>query len=80
MNPLPHVHAIQLIEDMAIRPAKPTDNPFIESFNGNLREERLRQHWFNDIEGTRRVIEKWRKEYNLERPHPLLAGANTSGI
>lgn len=56
------------------RPARPTDNPFIESFNGKLREECLKQHWFKDTEEARRVIEKWRKEYNLERPHRSLQG------
>lgn len=54
------------------RPARPTDNPFIESFNGKLREECLKQHWFKNIEEARRVIEAWRKEYNLERPHRSL--------
>ena len=56
------------------RPAKPTDNPFIESFNGKLREECLKQHWFGSIEEAKTVIEAWRKEYNLERPHRSLQG------
>jgi putative transposase len=56
------------------RPAKPTDNPFIESFNGKLRQECLDQHWFRDIEEAKFVIEAWRKEYNQERPHRSLGG------
>ena len=47
-------------------PARPTDNPFIESFNGKLREECLKQHWFQSIEEAKTIIEEWRKEYNLE--------------
>lgn len=56
------------------RPAKPTDNPFIESFNGKLRQECLDQHWFGDLEEAKVVIESWRKEYNQERPHRSLQG------
>ncbi|WP_241373053.1 integrase core domain-containing protein, partial [Klebsiella pneumoniae] len=32
------------------RPGKPTDNPFIESFNGSLRDECLNIHWFLSLE------------------------------
>jgi putative transposase len=56
------------------RPAKPTDNPFIESFNGKLRQECLDQHWFRDLEEAKVAIETWRKEYNQERPHRSLGG------
>lgn len=66
-----HRHGVKL--DFS-RPAKPTDNPFIESFNGKFREECLKQHWFNSIEEARTMIEEWRKEYNLERPHRSLQG------
>ncbi len=52
-----------------IRPGKPTDNPFIESFNGSLRQECLNQHWFSSVDEARRLIEAWRTEYNHERPH-----------
>ncbi len=56
------------------RPGKPTDNPFIESFNGRLRQECLNQHWFTSLEDARRTIEAWRQEYNQERPHRSLEG------
>ena len=56
------------------RPGKPTDNCFIESFNGRLREERLNQHWFNNLEEARSIIESWRQEYNVQRPHRSLEG------
>jgi putative transposase len=55
------------------RPGTPTDNPYIESFNGRLREECLDQHWFESLEEAKQVLEKWRIEYNTERPHSSLA-------
>ena len=54
------------------RPGKPTDNAFVESFNGHFREECLDQHWFVSLEEARQVIEAWRIEYNTERPHRAL--------
>ena len=54
------------------RPGKPTDNAFIESFNGHFREECLSQHWFASLEEARSIIEDWRVEYNTERPHRAL--------
>jgi putative transposase len=54
------------------RPATPTDNPYIESFNGRLREECLNQHWFESMEEARGILESWRMEYNTERPHGAL--------
>ena len=54
------------------RPGTPTDNPYIEAFNGRLRDECLDQHWFVSLEDARRLIEDWRVEYNVERPHTAL--------
>ena len=54
------------------RPGKPTDNPFIESFNGRFREECLDQHWFASLEEAQATIEAWRMDYNTERPHRAL--------
>jgi putative transposase len=54
------------------RPGKPTDNAYVESFNGHFREECLNQHWFVSLEEARQVIEAWRIEYNTERPHRAL--------
>lgn len=55
-----------------IRPGKPVDNAFMESFNARLREECLNIHWFRSIEHARRVIEEWRVDYNENRPHSSL--------
>ena len=55
-----------------IRPGKPVDNAFIESFNGRLRDECLNENWFTSIEQARWIIEKWRRDYNTTRPHSSL--------
>ena len=55
------------------RPGKPTDNPYIESFNGKLRDECLSTNWFLDMDDARRKIEAWRKEYNELGPHSSLS-------
>lgn len=54
------------------RPGKPTDNPFVESFNGSFRDECLNAHWFLSLEDATQKIEAWRKEYNEYRPHSSL--------
>jgi putative transposase len=55
-----------------IRPGKPVDNAYIESFNGRFRDECLNEHWFLTMAHAREVIESWRIEYNIERPHSSL--------
>ena len=54
------------------RPGKPTDNAFIESFNGKLRAECLNTHWFMSLDDARRKCEAWRRDYNEERPHSAI--------
>lgn len=54
------------------RPGKPTDNAFIESFNGRVREECLNQAYFTSLEDARERVEAWRLEYDAERPHGAL--------
>lgn len=54
------------------RSGKPTDNAWIESFNGRLRQECLNAHWLLSIEDARRKIEEWRRFYNEMRPHSAL--------
>ncbi|MNS98665.1 IS2 transposase TnpB [compost metagenome] len=56
------------------RPGKPTDNAFIESFNGSFRDECLNVNWFLSLDDARDKIEEWRDEYNHRRPHMALAG------
>ena len=54
------------------RPGKPTDNAFIESFNGQLRKECLNQHWFLSLGDAKQKIAEWKFEYNEIRPHGSL--------
>ena len=54
------------------RPGKPTDNAFVESFNGTLRGECLDTHWFGTLAEAKDSIEAWRQEYNESRPHRAL--------
>ena len=54
------------------RPGTPTDNPFIESFNGSFRDECLNTNWFLSLEDAEEKIEVWRNDYNEFRPHSSL--------
>ena len=56
------------------RPGKPTDNAFIESFNGKFRSECLNANWFLSLDEARRKCEAWRRDYNNVRPHSSLGG------
>jgi putative transposase len=51
------------------RPGKPTDNAYIEAFNGRFRAECLNAHWFLTLDDARAKMEEWRRYYNEERPH-----------
>ena len=55
-----------------IQPGKPTQNAFVESFNGKFRDGCLNQHWFKDLEDARQLIDHWRIHYNTVRPHSSL--------
>jgi len=55
-----------------IERGKPTQNAFIESFNGKFRDECLNQNWFVDLADARERIEGWRVDYNTVRPHSSL--------
>ena len=45
----------------------------MESFNGTFRDECLNTHWFQTLAEARRLIEAWRQDYNVSRPHMALA-------
>ena len=55
-----------------IRPGKPIENAFAESFIGRFRDECLNQNWFTTINEAREIIEEWRIDYNGVRPHSSL--------
>jgi putative transposase len=60
------------------RPGKPTDNAYIESFNGSFRDECLNVNWFLSMDDARSKIESWRREYNEFRPHSSLGDRTPS--
>ena len=55
-----------------IERGKPTQNAYIESFNGKFGDECLNQNWFVDLGDARQIIEAWRVDYNTLRPHSSL--------
>ncbi len=56
-----------------IRPGKPVENGYIESFNGRLRDECLNTEIFFSVDDARQKLETWRRDYNQVRPHSSLA-------
>ena len=62
----------QRITLLHIQPGRPMQNGHVESFNGKLRDECLNASWFHNLSDAKRKIEKWREEYNRERPHSSL--------
>jgi putative transposase len=69
MDAWAHHYGVQLA---FIRPGRPTENGFIESFNGRLRDERLNVELFTSIEDAQRILTAWREDYNHQRPHSAL--------
>jgi len=55
-----------------IRPGKPIENAYVESFNGKFRDECLNEHWFVSLADAQQQIEAWRVDYNTVRPHSAL--------
>jgi len=61
-----------------IRPGKPIENAYAESFIGRLRDECLNESWFISLKHARDIIESWRIDYNEGRPHTSLGGLTPS--
>jgi putative transposase len=57
-----------------IEPGSPWENPFVESFNGRVRDELLNVEDFADLRQAKVIVEDWRIEYNTYRPHSALSG------
>lgn len=68
----------QGVQLFLIQPGKPNQNAYVESFNGRLRDECLNEHWFTSLVHAQVVIERWRREYNEERPKRGLGGLTPS--
>ena len=58
-----------------LKTGKPTDNAFIESFNGRVRQELLNASWFESLDQAREMTTAWRAGYNEHRPHRSLGNA-----
>lgn len=63
-----------------IRPGKPMENGYVESFNGKFRDECLNSHWFTSMADARCTIEEWRCDYNETRPHSSLCQLTPSAF
>ncbi len=57
------------IKHILIKPGSPTQNAYIESFNGTFRDECLDANWFESLSQAHEIIKIWRKDYNQVRPH-----------
>jgi len=64
----------QAINWHLIAPGKPTQNAFVESFNGRLRDELLNEEVFQSLGSARRHLARWRYDYNNIRPHSAHGG------
>ena len=62
------------------RPGKPTDNAFIESFNGSFRDECLNVNWFLSLDDAKEKIEAFKDDYNGFRPHSALCGLTPNQV
>src|SRR3546814_2718212 len=62
------------------RPGKPTDNTFIEAFNGRLRAECLNAHWFLNLADAAEKLEAWRRDYNEQRPNGDIGNKVTEAL
>jgi putative transposase len=63
-----------------IAPGKPTQNAFVESFNGRLRDECLHETLFTPMVQARAVLATWRQDFNTVRPHSKLGGLTPADI
>ena len=70
----------QQVEWHYIAPGKPTQNAFVESFNGRLRDECLNETLFTSMLQARAVLATWRQDYNTVRPHSKLGGRTPAQI
>jgi putative transposase len=61
-------------DDLVIEPGSPWENPYIESFNGRVRDELLNLEEFTSLTVAQVVVEAWRIEYNTYPPHSALDG------
>jgi Integrase core domain len=63
-----------------IRPGRPAENGFIESFNDGLRDECLNVEWFGSSHQAQERLAQWRDHYNLQRPHRVLKDKTPASV
>jgi len=67
-----------------IAPGKPTQNGFVESFNGRMRDELLNETLFFGLDHARQKLAAWAKDYDTRRPHSSIGyqtlGANAAHL
>ncbi len=63
-----------------IAPGKPTQNAFVASFNGRLRDESLNETLFTSLVHARSILAAWKHDYNMVRPHSKLGGRTPAEI
>ena len=68
------------VEWRYIAPGKPTQNAFVESFNGRLRDQCLNETLFTSMAQVRAVLAAWRQDYNTIRQHSKLGGRTPAEI
>lgn len=62
----------QNIDFQYIQPGKPTQNAYVERFNGSFRRDILDAYSFSNLRQVRLLAEEWMEDYNLRRPHEAL--------
>jgi putative transposase len=62
------------------RPGKPTDNPYVESFNGSFRDECLNVNWFMSLDGAQEKISIWQEDYNHFRTHSSIGDVTPNEV
>ena len=72
-----YLHGVEL--DFS-RPGKPTDNAFIEPFNGRFRQECLNENWLLSLADAAEKVETWPNHYNEERPHSALGNLSPQEV
>ena len=63
-----------------IQPGKPTQNGYVERFNGSVRKELLNAYVFRTISEVREKVQEWMDDYNMYRPHKALGYKSPIGM